>query len=350
MSALTLLELSERVGARLEGCVPEREAHLITGPASLADAGESEVSFLTDAQYMEGLLATHAGAVVVAEDLEVPRTDLPCLRCSDPQATFSEIVELFAPPQKKVPQGVHPTAVVETGAVIHGEAAIGPHCVVGAGAQVAAGVQLHARVVVGAESSVGAGTVLHPGVVLYPQVRIGEGCIVHAGTVIGSDGFGFEPTPDGWVKTPQGGTVVIEDDVEIGANVTIDCARFGRTHIGRNVKIDNLVHIAHNVRIDESALFLAQSAVAGSTQVGKGVILAGQSGLGGHLNIGAGARIGAKSAVFSDIPAGEDWWGSPAGPKTASLRAQKSLQRIESMRKQIQTLTARVQSLEEDRS
>lgn len=350
MPALTLLELAERIGAHLEDVTPGVGERTISGPASLTGADRGQVSFLADARHTEALETTRACAVVLAEDVSVERKDLALLRCRDPQAAFNRIVGLFAPDVPSPEPGAHPSAVVHPTAQVEDGACIGPLCVVGPEARIAGGAVLHARVVLGAASSVGADTVLHPGVVLYPHVSIGASCIVHAGAVIGSDGFGFEPTDSGWVKTPQGGNVLIEDDVEIGANVTIDCARFGNTHIASNVKIDNLVHVAHNVRIGRSSMFLAQSAVAGSTQVGSGVIVAGQTGIAGHLTIGDGARIGAKSAVFADIPDGEEWWGSPAGPKAQSLREQKSLQRVSRLREDLTDLRQRLRVLEEDRS
>jgi UDP-3-O-[3-hydroxymyristoyl] glucosamine N-acyltransferase len=349
MPALTLLELAERIGAHLEDVAPGVGERTISGPASLTGADHEQVSFLADARHAEALETTRACAVVLGEGVSVERKDLALLRCGDPQAAFNRVVGLFAPEVPSPESGVHPSAVVHPTAEVEDSACIGPLCVVGPGVRIAAGVVLHARVVLGASASVGADTVLYPGVVLYPHVSIGASCIVHAGAVLGSDGFGFEPTESGWVKTPQGGTVLIEDDVEIGANVTIDCARFGSTHIASNVKIDNLVHVAHNVRIGRSSMFLAQSAVAGSTQIGSDVIVAGQTGIAGHLSIGEGARIGAKSAVFTDIPAGEEWWGSPAVPKTQSLRDQKSLQRVGRLREELTVLRERLRVLEEGR-
>ncbi len=350
MPALTLLELAERIGARLEEAAPGVGSSPICGPASLADAGPEEVSFLADERHAGALQSTAAAAVVLAQDVRVERTDLALLRCSDPQATFNLIVSIFAPEIPSPDPGVHPSAVVDATAEVDEGASVGPLCVVGPGVHLAAGAVLHARVVLGAAVRVGANSVLHAGVVLYPHVHIGSACVVHSGTVIGADGFGFEPTAQGWVKTPQGGSVQIDDDVEIGANVTIDCARFGRTHIASNVKIDNLVHIAHNVRVGRSSMFLAQSGVAGSTHVGSGVIVAGQAGLAGHLTIGEGARIGAKSAVFADVPAGEEWWGSPAGPKLRALRDHKALQRLGRMREELAEVSERLRALEEDPS
>jgi UDP-3-O-[3-hydroxymyristoyl] glucosamine N-acyltransferase len=167
---------------------------------------------------------------------------------------------------------------------------------------------------------IGADSVLHFGVVLYHGVELGERCLVHAGSVIGSDGFGFEPTRDGWEKVPQCGTVVVGDDVEIGANCAIDRGRFEATRIGNGVKLDNLVHLAHNVVVEDGALLVAQVGVAGSSRIGKRAVLAGQAGVVGHVEIGPGARIAAQSGVSRDVPAGEDQFGSPAREKGEAFR------------------------------
>jgi UDP-3-O-[3-hydroxymyristoyl] glucosamine N-acyltransferase len=199
---------------------------------------------------------------------------------------------------------------------------------------------------VGAEAVVEADSVLHPGVVLYPRVRIGARCVVHAGTVIGSDGFGFEPTHAGWAKIPQCGTVVVEDEVEIGANCAIDRGRFGATRVGRGAKLDNLVHLAHNVVVEDAALVIAQVGVSGSTRVGRRAILAGQVGVAGHLTIGEGARVGAQSGVTQDVPAGEDWFGYPARPKSQTLRTQALAHRLPELVARVRALEARLEHLE----
>ncbi len=345
MTALKLTDIAELTGARLEGDGSVE----ITGPASLEEAGAGEVSFLAAANQSARLEATGALAVVVGEDVECGRADLILLRCADPQRAFNRVVEAFAPPRTSPTPGTHPSAVVDVGAVIEPTVSVGALCYVGTGAHIERDVVLHPRVTVGEGARVGPRTVLHPGVVVYPHVSIGADCIIHAGTVLGSDGFGFDPTDEGWIKTPQGGTVVIEDDVEIGANVTIDCARFKTTHIGRGVKIDNLVHVAHNCRIGEGAMLVAQVGVAGSTRVGKRAILAGQVGVAGHLEIGAGAQVGGAAAVFRDIPPGEQWWGVPAAPKAEAARRAQILARVERLKTTLRGLEQRVAELEDGR-
>lgn len=347
MTSRTISEIAALCDADANASVGSRVLQtLITGPASLSEAEPGEVSFLTDRRYLSQLDTTRASCVLVRSDIEVERDDLVLLRCDDPGRAFSRVILTFAPPVPEPRPGVHPTAVVDPTAEIASDASIGALCVVGPGVLVASGVVLHPNVTVGAGVQIGLATVVYPGVVLYPHVRMGARCIVHGGTVIGSDGFGFEPTPEGWEKTPQAGTVVIEDDVEIGANVTIDCARFGATHVGRGVKIDNLVHLAHNVQVGENSIFLAQSAVSGSTRVGRGAIFAGKAGCAGHLEIGDGARLGGASAVFKDVAAGEEVFGVPAGPKREQLKNLLGLKRVSEVLREVRELRKRVADLE----
>jgi UDP-3-O-[3-hydroxymyristoyl] glucosamine N-acyltransferase len=181
-------------------------------------------------------------------------------------------------------------------------------------------------------------------------VRVGDRCIVHAGAVLGADGYGFEPAADPslpWTKIPQCGTVVVEDDVEIGANTTIDRGRFGATRVGRGAKIDNLVHLAHNVVVGPGALIVAQVGIAGSTRVGARAILGGQAGINGHIEIGAGARIAAQAGVFGDVPAGADYLGWPARPRAEALRRYAHVERLPQVHERIQELERRIQDLEE---
>jgi UDP-3-O-[3-hydroxymyristoyl] glucosamine N-acyltransferase len=212
------------------------------------------------------------------------------------------------------------------------------------GAEIGARTVLHAGVVIGPFARVGADCELHPHVVLYDGVVLGQRCLLHAGTVLGSDGFGFEPTREGWEKVPQCGTVVVGDDVEMGANCAVDRGRFGPTRIGNGVKFDNLVHIAHNVVIEDGALLIAQVGVAGSTRIGARAILAGQAGIAGHLTIGAGARVGAQTGVGQDIPPGEDHFGSPSREKGEALRIHAMLGRLSDLFARVKELERRAET------
>jgi UDP-3-O-[3-hydroxymyristoyl] glucosamine N-acyltransferase len=257
---------------------------------------------------------------VVPLDLHPERPDVTLLRAEDPTRAFSRVVEAFLAPLPTPEPGVHPTAVVDPSVRLGDGVSVGPLCSVGRGAELGVGVVLHPGVHVGPHVRIGAGSVLHSGVVLYDGVVMGERCLVHAGSVIGSDGFGFEPTATGWEKVPQCGNVVVGDDVEIGANCAIDRGRFEATRIGDGVKLDNLVHVAHNVIVEDGALLIAQVGVAGSSRIGARAILAGQAGIAGHVNIGPGARVGAQTGVGKDVPAGVDHFGSPSREKGEAFR------------------------------
>ncbi len=341
MPNLTVTQIAQLCGASLEGS-PEIE---ISGPAPLEEARAGQVTFLGDPRYREALSHTKASAVVLAPDMACDRSDLVLLRCESPSEAFTKVVQAFAPTVPPVEKGVHPTSVVHASATLDASVAIGPFCHVGAGATIDAGAVLVSHVSVGAGARVGKNTVLLPQVTLYPFVQVGESCRLHGGVVIGADGFGFHPTGNGWGKIPQVGSVLIEDGVEIGANSTVDCARFGNTVIGKGSKLDNLVHVAHNTQVGEASLLLAQCGVAGSTHLGERVILAGQSGVGGHLKLGAGVRVGAGSKVLKSVEAGKDVFGAPAGPKQETLRALAFLPRL---RAELRKLKDRLKALEEN--
>lgn len=346
MTSRTLEELAALCGAEVEG----DGSLVVTGPAGLDDAEPGTISFLAQPKYAARLGTTRASAVVVARSLVFDRGDLALLRCEDPERAFTEVVLAFAPPATPLPEGAAPSAVVDGTATVAAGARIGPHVSIGPGARVESGATLHAGVRVGAGSRIGADTVVHANVVMYPNTIVGERCILHSGTVLGADGLGFRPENGGWTKIPQVGNVVIEDDVEIGANVTIDCARFGSTRVGAGTKIDNLVQLGHNVQIGKHCMILAQVGIAGSTIVEDGAILAGQVGVAGHLRIGARARLAAKSGVSKDVPAGEDWFGIPAGPSRQFLRRKAQVDRlpeeVASLRAEIASLSARLEERE----
>ena len=253
----TAVALAELCGAVLEG----DGSRLLVGPASLAEARPDQISFVRSARQAGELAKSSAGALVVPREFELPAGDRVLLRSTDPSRTFSRVVAAFRPALPSPVPGVHPSAVVAPDARIGAGASIGPCCHIAAGAEIGERAVLHALVVVGPFARVGADSVLHPHVVLYDGVVLGQRCLLHAGTVLGSDGFGFEPAREGWEKVPQCGTVLVGDDVEMGANCAVDRGRFGPTLIGNGVKFDNLVHVAHNVVIEDGALLVAQVGV-----------------------------------------------------------------------------------------
>jgi UDP-3-O-[3-hydroxymyristoyl] glucosamine N-acyltransferase len=342
-ATLTLSEIATLADATLQG----DGSRAIAGPASLSDAGPQHVSFLGDPRHAAELSRTRAAGVFVRAGVVAPRADLALLVCANPSRAFSRVVQAFRPELERIVPGVHPAAVVAASARIDASASVGACAVVAEHAVIGADCVLHPGVVVGAHARVGRSSVLQSNVVLYPGVTIGARCLVHAGSVIGSDGFGFEPTAAGWEKIPQCGTVVVEDDVEIGANCAIDRARFGTTRIGAGAKLDNLVHVAHNVDVGDGALLIAQVGVAGSTKIGARAILAGQVGVIGHVTIGPAARIAAQSGVSRDLEGGQDYFGSPARPQAEMLRSLALQRKLPDMLRRIQELEARLAALEQ---
>ncbi len=337
MTTRTLSEIAERCGAALDGDGQQP----ISGPATLRDGGPGEVSLFTHPKYRAEFEATRASAVVVRADFPAEAAapaGVALLRCKDPNRAFTEIIRCFAPAEDVPAAGVDERAAIHPSAELAPDVSIGPFCSIGPGAVLGPRVRLEAGVSIGAGARVGADSRLHPNVTLYRGVTLGERCIVHAGAVLGADGFGFEPTAEGWVKVPQAGTVAVEDDVEIGACVTIDRARFGATRIGRGSKLDNLVHLAHNVEVGAGSLIIAQAGVAGSTRLGARSILAGQVGVSGHLEIGAGARVAAKSGVTRDLEPNQDYLGNPARPRAERLREWANQRRLPELMERVKKL------------
>ncbi len=293
----------------------------IGGVASLAEAGEGEISFFGNPKYLAVLRRSRAAAVLVPrgyppeafgwrEDAGTPAL----VAVDNPSLEFAKLVERFTPPPVADVPGIHPTAVLGQGVRLGRDVCVRPYAVIEDGAEIGDGVSVGAHVFVGAGSVVGAGSRIYPHVTIREHTRLGQRVIIHSGTVIGGDGFGFETKDGRHVKIPQTGIVQIDDDVEIGANVTVDRARFGRTHIGEGTKIDNLVQIAHNVVVGPHCIIVSQAGISGSTRLGKYVTLAGQVGIVGHIEIGDGAILAAKAGVSKDVPAKEVWFGYPALP------------------------------------
>jgi UDP-3-O-[3-hydroxymyristoyl] glucosamine N-acyltransferase len=344
MITRTVAELAQLCDAELEG----DGARVVEGPASLSEATPREISFYAHPKYRHQLAETRAAAVLVKRGVDVPRHDLAVLRCADPSAAFTRVIRAFVAAEPPPAPGIHPSAVVDRSAEIASDASIGPLCIVGARVRIGPLAVLHPHVVLERDVDVGASTVMHACAVAYAGVRIGARCLIHAGAVIGADGYGFEPgrsASEGWVKIPQCGTVVIEDDVEIGANAAIDRGRFGATRIGRGAKLDNLVHIGHNVVIGEGALLVAQVGIAGSCRIGERAVLAGKVGVNGHVDIGAGARLGAQSGVLDDVPPGADYVGWPARPRKETWRQVALMQRLPELVERVHALETQAEGV-----
>ena len=286
---------------------------VIEGPAALESAGSGEISFFAHPRYAADLRTTRAAAVLVPRDFS-GETPAVCIRVDDPSAAFTRITREFVREPEPPPAGVHPSAVVHPGAQIAPDASIGEQAVVMPGAVIGPRSVVMAGGYVGAGARIGAACLLHPHAVVGHGCLLGDRVVLHSGAVVGSDGFGYDTQDGRHTKIAQSGIVVVEDDVEIGANTTIDRARFGRTVIGEGTKIDNLVMIAHNVVIGKHCIVCAQVGIAGSARIGNHVILAGQAGLVGHIRIGDGAIVGAQTGVSNDIEPGARVVGSPPRP------------------------------------
>jgi UDP-3-O-[3-hydroxymyristoyl] glucosamine N-acyltransferase len=331
--ALTVAEIAARVGAQLTG----DGTTVITGAAPIESAGEHDICFVANPAYKKYIPATRAAAIVL--DPQTPCSHIPVLRHANPYLTFAYIIDLLYPDEPYVDSGVHDSSQVHPSASVDPTCRVGPLCSIAKNARLGAGTTLVSSVHIGSDVTIGDNCLIHPGVRIMRGCTIGNRVILQAGVVIGSDGFGFAPSDTGLKKIKQVGWVEVADDVEIGANTTIDRGALGPTRIGRGTKIDNLVQIAHNVEIGENCVIVSQVGISGSTKLGNGVMLAGQVGLVGHLEIGDGVKIGAQSGVTHSIPPGRIYFGSPA------LEGMEA-KRIEAARKSLPELIRRVRKLE----
>ena len=307
---MTLREAADLVGGWV---APENEALIIAGVASLDDASEGDISFYGSPKYLKNLRSSKATAVLVphgfAEEVQAVR-----IWVDQPAAAFAKILERFAPEPVAYPPGVHAMASVSPGAILAEGVHIGPHAVVEPGASIGSGTVIGAGCYIGHGVSIGEACFVHPRVTIIERTKIGNRVILHSGVVLGSDGFGYEFRDGAHQKIPQTGIVQVDDDVEIGANTTVDRARFGRTWIKRGAKIDNLVQIAHNVTIGEHTILCAQVGISGSTRIGNYATLAGKVGVNGHIEIGDGAIITAMAGVTKTVRPKEVLIGLPARP------------------------------------
>jgi UDP-3-O-[3-hydroxymyristoyl] glucosamine N-acyltransferase len=344
----SLAELAERVGGRVEGDGSLRIERVMP----LEEAGPSDVSFFANRRYAADFAATRAGAVIVGEEeAAVPGRIL--LRAANAYLAFAKVATLFHPPREPVPE-ISPRAVIAPGAVVHPSAEIQDLAHVGRGATIGARTILFPGVVVGDGARIGDDCILHPNVVVRERCIVGNRCILQPGAVLGGDGFGFAFDMEGdgsgprHFKVPQSGIAELEDDVELGANCTVDRATLGKTIVRRGAKIDNLVQLAHNVDIGPLSLIAAQTGISGSTKVGMGVAMGGQVGIVGHLSIGDGARFGAKAGVHNDVPAGEIYSGYPAGPHREWLRESAAIRALPALVKRVRELEKAMKKLQEE--
>jgi len=313
------------IAAHLGGKVIGDRTMPLTGFQAADRARDGDLTFAENRTFFERAEQSAASAIIVDKNFNSERKVL--IRVDSARTAFAKVVPLFYP-EPQPPQGVHPSAIISDKAEVHPEACIGAHVIICDDVKIGARSVLHGNNYVDEGCVIGEDSAVFHNVTLYPRTEIGDRVRIHAGTIVGSDGFGYVQEDGQHIKVPQIGNVAICDDVEIGANVTIDRGALGPTTIGKGTKIDNLVQIAHNVTTGENCLVVAQAGIAGSTKLGKHVILAGQVGLAGHLRIGDGVTIAAQSGVMRDIHEGEKWFGTPAQPDRSMKRQLLALQKL----------------------
>ena len=332
-SPRSLAEIAELVGGTLEGDGTIQ----ITGVADLQGAGSTDLSFFSHPRYEAVARQTRAGALLLGpqapKDLGQAR-----IRVTNPSAAFTRVAMLFSPAEAPRLTGVHPSAIVASGAKIGSRVGIGPHVVIEDGASIGEETQIGAGSYIGRDVSIGSRCVLHPRVYVGDRCLLGNRVILHPGAVVGADGFGYEMKEGRHHKVPQLGYVQIDDDAEIGANTTIDRGRFARTHIGEGAKIDNLVMIAHNCVVGPHSVIVAQSGLSGSTTTGHHVTIAGHVGTVGHIHIGSGAILTAKSGVTKDVPEGQTWRGAPARPIKEQMEMEAHIQQLPQLARRLKAL------------
>jgi UDP-3-O-[3-hydroxymyristoyl] glucosamine N-acyltransferase len=341
---MKLSELASKTGARIEGTDVE-----IVGAAGLDEAREGHVTFLANPRYTPRVNTTAASAIYLAEDIKTER-DIAVLRVKDPYLAYTRALRVFYP-EKPITPFLDPSAVIDGSASIAQRVYIDACVVIGKNVQIAEGVCIFPNVTIYDDVTIGKDSIIHSGVAIRERTVIGERVVIQNNAVIGCDGFGYAKDEERhWLKIPQAGRVVLEDDVEVGAGTTIDRASVGESRIGRGSKLDNLVQIGHSCTVGEDSLLCAQVGLAGSSHIGSRVILAGQAGVAGHLTIGDDVVLTAKSATSHDIPPGKVISGIPAFDNRDWLRSVAAFRRLGEMQRTVRELERRIKELEEKKS
>lgn len=334
----------KEIARLIEGEVIGDESMVITGVAGIREAGEGDITFLANPKYSSLVEDTRASAIITAKDMDYRAKTL--VRVNNPSLAFAKVVSAFSPEQISHPKGIDPRAAIGKGVSLGKGVAIGPFAVIEDNVSIGNNVIIYSGCFIGGNVRIGNDTLIYPNVSIRERIIIGERVIIHSGTVIGSDGFGYAAVNGLHQKIPQIGTVEVGDDVEIGANVTIDRARFDKTVIGRGTKIDNLVQIAHNVIIGENSIIVAQVGISGSTTVGNNVTMAGQAGVVGHITIGDNAVVMAQAGVSKSVPPNTLVWGYPAKPVAVAKRVNAAVQNLPRLYRTITELKKKIEELE----
>jgi len=336
---MKLALLAEQTSSTIEQGSPDLE---ITSTSGLGLAGSGDITFLANLKYTPQIAATGASAIFLNEGIIIDRDDIAVLRTKDSYLAYTRAMRLFFP-ERELKKLVHPSAIIDGSAKVAEDVEIHANAVIGVGCTIASGVRIMPNVTIYDNVKIGENTTIHSGVSVREHCEIGRNCIIHNNSTIGSDGFGYAKDEEKrWLKIPQTGRVVIEDDVEIGANSAIDCASVGETRIKRGAKIDNLVQIGHSCTVDEDALICSQTGLAGSSYIGKRVILTGQVGIAGHLKIGDDAVLTAKSAISHDVEPGKVMSGIPAFENRDWLRSTVAFRKLGEMAGRLRRLEKRV--------
>lgn len=332
------------IAAIVEGDVVGDQKLVITGLSGIKEANPGDLTFIANPKYISLLKTTKASAILTPRGIDVPGRNI--IRTEHPSLAFAHIASLMVDKDVFSPKGVHKAAVIAKDAVIGKNVAIGPCSVIESQAVIGDNTVIYSGCYVGHRTTLGKNCLIYPDVTIRECITTGDRVIIHSGTVVGSDGFGYVWTKGKHEKIPQAGTVIIENDVEIGANVTIDRARFDKTIIGEGSKIDNLVQIAHNVIMGKHCIIISQVGISGSVVIGEGVILGGQVGVHGHLTIGKGVVAASRAVITKSIAPGQKISGFPAQPLPTEQRFQAALRRVPDHIKAIRDLTKRVEELE----
>jgi len=338
----TLGELARLV----KGTVVGDKAIVIKGTSGIQEAGPADITFLANVKYKNLLDTTKAAAVVIGEDV-ADEIRIPQIRVKNPSLAFVKIVQSFSPPELTFYKGIHPTAVIGADVKIGRKVSIQAYAVIQDGCEIGDGTIIYPGVYVGHFTRMGKNCIIYPRVVIRERTEIGDNVIIHSGAIIGSDGFGYATVEGVHHKIPQIGVVIIEDDVEIGANTTVDRARFEKTIIRKGVKIDNLVQIAHNVEVGENSIIISQTAVAGSTVIGRNVVIAGQCGIDGHITVGDNSIIAARAGVTKTVPPNSMLSGFPAQSHKRELDTIAKRRQLPETTQRVKELMTRVKQLEE---